>query len=210
LALALVRDIANVNGFNVAEVPRKLEITIGGGRQVFGAPSFVGTANQLVITAGTIRFGQDGDNRLEDGGNEFSDEIEVDKDKDSIKPGPDDPAFRTVELNLDHLVGHPEHGDDELRGSACFAALGNGGLCMDDRFIVAVDNADAQMTAPKIKTIDGQNVDLPRDLWFLSDVTAQGGDSPILPGPRVDHSILNRLAYQSAILLHRPPDSAPG
>jgi hypothetical protein len=204
--LALVREITNVRTFDVAEVPRKLEITISGGRQIFG-PSVGGTANRLVITAGTIRFGYDNDNRLEDNTNEFSDDIEVDKDRDGSNPRL---AVRTVELNLDHLVGHSEHSNDEFRASASFAALGDGGLCMDDRFIVAVDNAEVQLTAPKIETIDGRHVVLPRDLWFFSDVSAQGGDSPILPGPRVDHSILNRLGYHSAILLQRPAGSGSG
>jgi hypothetical protein len=176
----LIRDIDEATEKQVA-AGRKLEIIVSDARQVF--PIVQGntqTANLLLIAAGAVRFGQDGDNRLEDNTNESSEESEVDEDNP-----------RTLELSLKALENH---GKDQFIGSASFAALGNAGFTMDDFTLVAVDNADVQMTVPAGLTR--------RDLWFFSDVVARPD-----PQSEGDRSQLNRLGFQSAVLLWRPPGS---
>jgi hypothetical protein len=187
----LIRDIDEATEKQVA-AGRKLEIVVSDARQIF--PVVEGNtqnANLLLIAAGAVRFGQDAvndlgqrqedANPLEDDTNEFWEESEVDED---------DP--RTVELCLKSL---DSHGNDQFVGSASFAALGNAGFTMDDFFLVAVDNADVQMTVPAGLTR--------RDLWFFSDVVAK----PESATEGVYLTQLNRLGFQSAVLLWRPPGS---
>jgi hypothetical protein len=177
----LIRDIDEATEQQVA-AGKKLEIVVSDARQMF--PVVEGnnqSANLLLIAAGTVRFGQDGDNPLEDDTNEGSEQSEVDDDEP-----------RTVELCLKSLENH---GKDQFVGSGSLAALGNAGFTMDDFFLVAVDNADVQMTVP---------AGLTRwDLWFFSDVVAK----PASPSEGDHKSQLNRLGFQSAVLLRRPPGS---
>jgi hypothetical protein len=152
---ALYRDVDDPQKIQVA-TPRTLEIVVNDAREVFPhvADNSV-LANRLLIFAGTIRFGQDRDEDIdEDRSNEFSEETEVDEGE-----------LRTVQLKL----RDPNAQDDHLTGSASVASLGNiylaghhGGIdVLTDVFGVNVANALAQNVAD--------------DIWLFSDVVAELG-----------------------------------
>src|SRR4051812_46150366 len=101
---ALYRDVDDPQKIQVA-TPRTLEIVVNDAHEVFphAADNSV-LANRLLIFAGTIRFGQDRDEDIdEDRSNEFSEETEVDEGE-----------LRTVQLKL----RDPNALDDHLTGSA--------------------------------------------------------------------------------------------
>jgi len=197
-SLPLVRFIDDsrngVNKDDVSPGSRELEITVSDARQIFPRVQGSPAANLLLLAAGTIRFGQDGDNPLEDDTNELNEDSEVD-----FKPDFPDPKSRTMQLFLAYLVSHPndevlvqaEDGNTIVR-SASFAALGNSGLTTDDDdWRVATENASlGVMTATRV------------DLCLRSDVSAHGADIDVGGGVEA-LSQLNRSGFQVALLARR-------
>jgi hypothetical protein len=81
--------------------------------------------------------------------------------------------------------------DGQFIGGAAFAAFGNICLTTNDSFCAAVDNGAVSLMQP----VEGDN-QLAFDLWFLSDINAERASG----GSGKETSIINRMAYQSAVL----------
>lgn len=170
----LVRDTGDARHINVAR-PAALTITVHDAQQL--VPTVTMGANTVLLFAGVIRFGQDGDSPGEDLSNEANEYAET--------AGDDTP--RTVFLRLHG----PAMDDAQFLGSAAFGAFGNVGLTTNDSFGAAVDNTEVQFMQP---VEDGNELD--RDLWFLSDINTERATA----GASEESSIINRLAYHSHVL----------
>jgi hypothetical protein len=204
-SLQLVRFIDDgkngVNQNDVSLVSRQLEITVSDAQQIFPKVQGNPAANLLLLAAGTIRFGQDGDNPLEDDTNEFNEDAEVDFRSDN----PFEPKSRTVWLMLVDITNHPEDEflvkaeEGKIVRSASLAALANGGLTTDDDgWRVAMENASV-----RIMSATRPDGSLVTDLSLLSDVSARGEDVDF--GQRLTpRGQLNRSGFQVAVLAHRP------
>jgi len=171
---SLVRDVDDSRRINVA-TPCALRISVSDARQL--VPTANPGANTLLLFSGMIRFGQDGDSTGEDLSNELNEYAEA---------GGDDTP-RTVMLQL----RGPAMADGQFIGGAAFAAFGNICLTTDDSFGAAVDNGAVSLMQP----VESGN-QLARDLWFLSDINAERASS----GSDKETSIINRMAYQTAVL----------
>jgi hypothetical protein len=170
----LVRDVDDSRRINVA-TPCALRISVSDARQL--VPTIAAGANTLLLFSGMIRFGQDGDSPGEDPSNELNEYAEA---------GGDDTP-RTVMLQL----RGPAMADGQFVGSAALAAFGNICLTTNDSFGAAIDNGAVSLMQP---VEDGNQ--LARDLWFLSDINAERASS----GLRTETSLINRMAYQAAVL----------
>lgn len=174
----LIRDVQDARRIEVAE-PRALQISVRGGRQL--APTLAGSGDTLLLFSGLIRFGQDahyaqaGSEKGEDVRNEYSLYSEVDGDDNSP---------RTVMLQL----RGPSLSDSQFIGASALAALADVFLTTTDTFGAATNNGEVQLVQP---VEEGSQP--PRDLWFLSDVSAERMTD--------DTSLINRMAYQAAVLL---------
>jgi hypothetical protein len=182
----LTRDITQYKT-DVSLPTSELEIVVPDAQQIF-PPGNAPPSNLLLITAGTIRFGWDGGNPLEDQTNEFSEESEVDRG-----------VRKTVVLNLNDIPS----GQKQFVGASAFAALGNCGLTREDDFLVAVDNAGVAVVAALVGP--AEPTPTPTDIVFLSDVLAAGTSSHTpLPSEEDSLTQLNRLGYQAMVLLKIP------
>jgi len=140
----------------------------------------------VVVNAGTIRFGQDGDNDLlEDHSNENSQGTEI----DAVA------KRRTVLLNL-RLLQYVNDGRNLVNsgsfvGASSLAGLGNVGLTSGTDFLgktnfgVAVDLSKTELTEP-----DAGNLTPEKNLWLSLDAFAEDDHND-------EGSQVNRLGYQS-------------
>src|SRR5262245_42512969 len=170
----LVRDMFD-KAKEQSEYPRVMRVTVrdtqGGGV----------AANTLLIAAGAVRFGIDGDSQLEDKFNEGSEEAEVDEGE-----------RRTMLLaaRLEVPFSQQQVTNAALAGATGFAGLGNIALTTsEDNAGAAVDNAAADFMTPNV-----HGTDLGRDLWLRSDVVAEPSEVGHQPG---DKNQINRLGFQS-------------
>jgi len=170
----LVRDMFD-KGKLQSEYPRILKITVRD-TQAGGV-----VANTLVIAAGAVRFGIDGDSLLEDGFNEGSEEAEVDEGE-----------RRTMLLaaRLEVPFSLQQVASATLAGATGFAGLGNAALTTsEDNAGAAVDNAEADLIVPNFFGTDHD-----RDLWLRSDVVAELSDVGHGSGHK---NQINRLGFQT-------------
>jgi hypothetical protein len=168
----LVRDVGDARKIEVA-LPRTLQVSVDDVRQVF--PPSEMTGNQLLISTGAVRFGQDQPSD-EDAFNEQNDYADV-----------DDGQRRTVTLKL----RSSQLSTQQFVGSGSFSALANIFLnTWGTNFLVAADDATTLFTNP---TENGQL--LGQDIWLEADVFAGIADD--------DNSQIKRMGYQSVAAIRR-------
>jgi hypothetical protein len=172
----LVRDFHDSRKLHVAE-PAVLKLSVKAARQLF--PSLTTAGNTVLLLSGLIRFGQDGNEPGEDPRNENNAYAEVD--------GVDNNSPRTVLLQL----RGPALTDAQFAAASGFGALADVYLTTTDTFGAATNASGVQLTAP---TENGNQLD--RDLWFLSDVSAERTTG--------DTSLINRMAFEATVLLTLP------